>query len=417
MLQNVSLTPSRRTLEFGIYRDGANNLDAIQEAVVNQAVRTSAGDSRIQFTVQDTTATHPGALRQAQGDTAEGLHTDSFTISDGTIGHVNSTRAYDMSDESNLARFVAKTLDNAEASGAKQTWIDLVDHGGGDGGGLQTSDGKCMSMPGIARAIADGVAMHARAHPEDAARTVDGVVANQCLMDTMGFADALSHAGVKWLAASPETMLAPGVPSSVAHAIAEHQDDPRAMAAAVVFDVMNASFDGGFFGAIRPAAAFDVLDLNPAKIARAETAIKDLNDDLASGAKYGAAVRGAVREDVRSVAGMVRFPEATRDMPWHADRPAIAVYDALAGDARLSPTLRDEARTASAAVRSLVLAHRESSSFGPFHGADYSDAAGPTVHLPTSRAQIDPWAANGIAETDNAFYRAVDGAALSRALA
>jgi hypothetical protein len=35
-------------------------------------------------------------------------------------------------------------------------------------------------------------------------RGVDGVVANQCLMNTMGFADALSRAGVKFLAASLE---------------------------------------------------------------------------------------------------------------------------------------------------------------------------------------------------------------------
>ena len=88
-----------------------------------------------------------------------------------------------------------------------------------------------MSMPDIAKAIADGVALHAKAHPEDA-RRVDGVVANQCLMDTMGFADALSHAGVRYLAASPETMLAPGVPSDVAHAIASHENDPEAMARA-----------------------------------------------------------------------------------------------------------------------------------------------------------------------------------------
>ena len=59
--------------------------------------------------------------------------------------------------------------------------------------------------PDIANAIAHGVALHAQEHPEDAGRTVDGVVANQCLMDTMGFADALSHAGVRYLAASPET--------------------------------------------------------------------------------------------------------------------------------------------------------------------------------------------------------------------
>lgn len=32
-----------------------------------------------------------------------------------------------------------------------------------------------------------------------------GVVANQCLIDTLGFAGALSRAGVKYLAAPPET--------------------------------------------------------------------------------------------------------------------------------------------------------------------------------------------------------------------
>src|SRR5579862_3631613 len=239
MLQNVTTLPSRRTLEFGIYRDGDNNLDAIQENVVSQAVDTSRADSRIQFTVEDTTAQHPGALRQAQGDRMHGLHTDIFAVADGRIGRVESSKAHDMSDESNLAQFVARTLDNSESSGAKQTWIDLVDHGGGDGGGLQTSDGSSMTMPDIAKAISDGVALHAKEHPEDAGRNVDGVVANQCLMDTMGFADALSHANVKWLAASPETMLAPGVPSDVARAIASHEDDPKAMANAVVRDVMQ----------------------------------------------------------------------------------------------------------------------------------------------------------------------------------
>ncbi|MBV8846299.1 MAG: hypothetical protein JO307_26125, partial [Bryobacterales bacterium] len=49
----------------------------------------------------------------------------------------------------------------------------------------------------------------------------------------MGFADALAHAGVKYLAASPETMLAPGVPSDVAHVIASHLEDPQAMSKAI----------------------------------------------------------------------------------------------------------------------------------------------------------------------------------------
>jgi len=223
MLQNVTLTPSRRSLEFGIYRDGDNNLDNIQKATLSQALHASQADSRIEFAVEDTTSRHGGRL-----------HTDEYTIADGGIGHVTSGKAHDMSDESNLARFVARTLDEAQTSGARQTWIDLVDHGGGDGGGLQTGDGACMSMPDIAKAISDGVALHAREHPEDAARGVDGIVANQCLMDTMGFADALSHANVRFLAASPETMLAPGVPSDVAHAIASHENDAGAMAKAIV---------------------------------------------------------------------------------------------------------------------------------------------------------------------------------------
>jgi hypothetical protein len=113
---------------------------------------------------------------------------------------------------------------------------------------------------------------------------------------------------------------------------------------------------------------------------------------------------------------MVRFPQAERDMPWRADRPAIAFYNTLATDGRLDACLRSDAASAESAVRDLVLAHRESDDFAPFGGADYSDAIGPTVHLPTSRRQIDPWASQGVVETDNAFYRNVDQSAMTRAL-
>jgi hypothetical protein len=403
MLQNVTFAPSRRTLEFGIYRDGDNNLDAIQGAVLGQALRTSQTDSRIQFTVEDTTR---------QG--GRSLHTNDYTIAGGRVGDAHVGKGVDMSDEANLARFVARTLDNAEAQGAKQTWIDLVDHGGGDGGGLQTHDGSCMSMPDIAKAVSDGVALHVKEHPEDAGRGVDGIVANQCLMDTMGFADALSHAGVKWLAASPETMLAPGTPSNVAHAIASNENDSKAMAKAVVSDVMRTKYDAGDFGGFGPAAAFDVLDLDPGKIARAESAIKRFNDDAASAAKDSGAKR-ALRTDIGSVDGMARFPGATKDMPWLADRPAIAVYDAIGADRRLGDALRSDAAAASTAVNDLVLAHRESAGFDAFGGASYSDAAGPTVHFPLEHEQVDPWAPK-MKETDNAFYRDSDQGKLVGAL-
>jgi hypothetical protein len=104
-------------------------------------------------------------------------------------------------------------------------------------------------------------------------------------------------------------------------------------------------------------------------------------------------------------------------MPWRADRPAIAVYDTIASDARLDAPLRREAKAASDAVRGLVLAHRESCAFGPFGGADYSDAIGPTIHAPVKRSQIDPWAGAGISETHNAFYRGVDQDKLAHVIA
>ena len=189
-----------------------------------------------------------------------------------------------------------------------------------------------MSMPDIAKAISDALAMHAAAHPEDAARSIDGVVANQCLMDTMGFADALSKAGVRYLAASPETMLAPGVPSDVAHVIASHEDDPKAMAKAVlVSDVMRTRYDAGERGGFGPAAAFDVLDLDPAKMRLAEANIKAVSmmTSARRPAPNGDARYRCVRTRARSK-GMVRFPEASKDMPWQRrSSGTIAFYDTL----------------------------------------------------------------------------------------
>ncbi len=397
-MQPVALATQRsRSLEFGIYRDGDNNLDASQATVLAQARAVSAGDSSIQFTIEDT------------GSDGRRVISEKYTLQDGAPSGVSDGKADDMADPRNLAQFVKTTLDNAEKAGAKQTWIDLVDHGAGDGGGLEADSFKgIMPMPQIAAAIAHGVKLHAQEHPEDASRNIDGVVANQCLMSSLGFADALSRAGVKYLAASPETMLSPGVPSSVASDIARHLDDPNAMATSVVSDVMQTRYDTPI-GGIGPAAAFDVLDLDAAKLRTAEDAIKTFNGDAAREARTSGATRDALRTDVAGVRGMVRFPEATPDMPWHSDRPAMAVYDAIVNDTRLDATLRGDAAAASVAVNALVLAHRESPHFAPFDGSSYRDAAGPTIHAPVTHKQIDPWAPK-VSETDNVFYKAVDQA-------
>jgi hypothetical protein len=403
---NVTTTSGATALQFGIYRDGDNNLDEIQSPVLDQAFQTSRRDPSIAFDVEDFTA------REDAFSEGHEPRTESYSIRGGNVeGSVTEARPSDPSSRATLARFVAHTLDEAQRNGARQTWIDLVDHGGGDGGGLQNHLGKVMPSDEIAGAIADGIALHAQEHPEDASRRLDGVVANQCLMATVSFASALSHVGVKFLAASPETMLAPGTPTTVAEAIAQHGDDPEAMARAMVTRTMHARY--GLDGqAYAPAAAFDVLDLAPQKIAAMEHAVGALDATIARDAKDDG-VRGAVLEDARSVEGMVRFTR--QPYPWHADRPAEALYDTFARDTRLPDDLRAAAASAKDAVSATVLAHAESRGFAAFGGASYRDSAGPTVHFATNHAERDPWAPQ-ISETKTAFDAKVGEKRLDRAL-
>jgi hypothetical protein len=409
MLVTAPLERRTRALDFGIYRDGDNNLDQIQSRTITQAIAASGEERSIEFTVEDTTS-------RRGFEPAHVLRTETYTIDDGAQPkHVEISAAHDMSSRANLAHFVALTLENAERANASHTWIDLIDHGAGDGGGLEADHGLgIMREDDMAGAIADGVALHAKAHPEDAGRLVDGVVANQCLMATLGFESALSHAGVRFLAASPETMLAPGAPTGVALDIARNADDPAAMAAAVVKRVMSERYDAGAAGQFGPAAAFDVFDLDPKKIAGMETAVRTLDASLVKAA-HTRATRAIIREDAKAIDGMVRFPGAS-SLPWRADRPALALYNIFAEDGRLGADVRSAARVAADAIGSTVLAHGESDSFGPFHDADYSDAAGPTVHFPVTGAQIDAWAPE-VSETDNAFYHAVGAEKLAKVVA
>jgi hypothetical protein len=169
---------------IGLYRDGDNNLDTVQSPVIDQAFRASGENPQIGFNIEDTTARRDFV---ADG----GRRTESYDLRGGEVdGPVHVDAPHDPSSRANLARFVDQTLDAAERNGAKATWLDLVDHGGGDGGGLQSdTHNAIMSSTDMAGAIADGIAMHAKEHPEDAGRTIDGVVANQCLMSTLGFAE------------------------------------------------------------------------------------------------------------------------------------------------------------------------------------------------------------------------------------
>jgi len=171
---------------------------------------------------------------------------------------------------------------------------------------------------------------------------------------------------------------------------------------------------GGGKQAFAPAAAFDVIDLAPAKIANVERDVAALDAALVRSG-HDPTVRAAVREDAKAIAGMVRFPHHDA-MPWTADRPAIALYRTLSQDGRLRGDLRAAATKAADSIESTVLAHRESDNFAPFGNADYSDAAGPTIHFPVAARQLDPWAPQ-VSETDNAFYRKVGEADVARTFA
>ena len=410
-MDSTSITPAAtEQVVFGVYRDGDNNLDAAQRRNVTDFIQETASDRALKVVAEDTTSLARTPF--VRGD----LRTEDSIIQDGTQRIVRVRPPVDMSDRASLASFVERTL-SAKAADPKfahaAVWIDLVDHGGGDGGGLQAdSTGGFMSVEDIAGAIADGSARFHAAHPHaDAA--VTGVVANQCLMATLGFADALSRAGVRFLAASPETMLAPGVPSAkVADALTRGGDHwPQA----VVDATMRARY-GPAPDSYHPAAAFDVFDLAPDKLSAVRDAVTAFDDKAAALGRSGSAIEALhdLRGDLDSVRGMARFPHSA-GMPWRADRPAIAVYDRIASDARLPDDLRSAARGASAAIGDLVMAHGEARRFAPF-GSSYADAAGPTEHFPVTKRSFDSWAGAGVSETHNEFYDAVDGRELARAV-
>jgi hypothetical protein len=207
-------------------------------------------------------------------------------------------------------------------------------------------------------------------------------------------------------------MLAPGVPSA---AFAEALTEGPGWAQRSVDATMHVRYGTGA-DAYHPAAAFDVFDLDPKKISTVRSAVGDFNAQVYSAAsgESKADIVHDLRSDFRTVRGMVRFDHSAR-MPWHADRPAIAAYDTVAADGRLPDAIRAAATRAAEAIGDLVLAHKESGSFGPFHSS-YADAVGPTIHLPITRQLYDSWADQGVVETHNDFFDAVNGKEFARVI-
>ncbi|MDQ6825315.1 MAG: hypothetical protein M3007_07625 [Candidatus Eremiobacteraeota bacterium] len=406
----VDRTASLHNVVFGVYRDGDNNLDEMQERNVTDFIKSTANNPALKVVAEDTTR-----VRRAPFVAGE-LRSEWSVIENGKQHLTRITAPADMSDRRSLSAFVEQTLEGRvhdPAFAHADVWIDLVDHGGGDGGGLQSDrSGGFMSLEDIAGAISDGRAQFHKKFPK-ADDSVTGVLANQCLMATIGFADALSHSGVHFLAASPETMIAPGVPSAQFADVLTRGGEHWMQDAVDV--TMRARY-GDRSESWHPAAAFDIVSLDEKKIAGVRQAVSDFNAAVYQlpHTAQGREATSEVRADLRSVRGMVRF-DHSGDLPWHADRPAIASYQAVANDDRLPDGIRNAARSAAAAVDQIVLAHKESSSFGPFH-ASYDDAVGPTIHLPTNKKTYDQWADRGVCETHNDFFDAVHGRDFARAI-
>src|SRR4051812_3227073 len=100
-----SAAHTSRKLEFGLYRDGDNNLDQVQETTIAQARTLSARAPDIEFSVEDTTSHRGSGFRGT-------LHTEEYRIDDGVERDIRTDAAHDMSARGNLANFVARTLEN-----------------------------------------------------------------------------------------------------------------------------------------------------------------------------------------------------------------------------------------------------------------------------------------------------------------
>jgi len=114
-------------------------------------------------------------------------------------------------------------------------------------------------------------------------------------------------------------MLAAGVPTASTHDIA-HINAPDKMATDVPDTTMDTNYatrEDGF----APAAAFDLIDLEPKKTVAVHSAVVTLNAALVTNSSDSAA-RTTICQEANSIDGMVRFPKAKRSRGARLYRPS-----------------------------------------------------------------------------------------------
>jgi hypothetical protein len=397
----VNLAYKSDSFLIGYFRVGANNLDGPDSIIDGQVQEASRRDPRIHINAEVLTAVY-----------GRGLHTYFWKVDHGVVTHVRMVDFRDLSGRSELANFVAATLDEAYLHGRKHVWLFLVDHGAGDAGCnfTQEPDGSIQhtSLDTLRGAINDGIALHRKRYPADTDAHIEGIVMHECFMATIADAETLSAAGVRYLYATSESSMAPGVSGYTLLDLVAFPNDPQAQGRALVDRVMNTYYEVNEHGHLifyHPVANFMLLDLDPKKIVPLKMQERKLNYELMYYLSVSPLFRKDLLEDINSVRGMERDSPAGTRSPWSSDRPSVAVYVKIADDTRLPPLVRNDAALLALLIMSIVIYHVES--------RNYFDAGSPTMHFPTSIPDIDP-SAPAIEETDNAeSYRNGQNAVIS----
>ena len=385
------------SIEVGYFRDGANNLDGPDSILDGQVQEASQRDPRIRINAEVLTGVYGHG----------GLRTYFWKVDHGVVSQVRMEDFHDMAGRSELANFIAATEEDAYLHHRKHVYLFLVDHGAGDAGCnfTQEPDGSIQhtSLDTLRGAINDGNALEKKREPGDINAHIELVEYHECFMATIRDAETLSAAGVRYVLATSESSMAPGVSGYTLLDLAAHANDPQAQGRALVDRVMNTIYEVNEHGHLilyHPVANFMMLDLDPKKIGPLKMEERKLNHELMYYLSISPLFRKDLLEDINSVQGMDRdqsqgafLAGSQGRSPWRSDRPSVAVYMTIADDPRLPPVVQHDAALLAFLIMSIVIYHAESK--------NYLDAGSPTIHFPTSIPDIDP-CAPAIEETDNA---------------